>query len=36
MQTNIRRGQAILRIDRFSCGFLFALSLALVRFGFAH
>lgn len=29
-------GQIILRIDRFSYGFLFALSLALVRFGFAH
>lgn len=31
-----RHGQIILRIDRFSYGFLFALSLALVRFGFAH
>ena len=31
-----RRGQAALRIDRFSYGFLFALCLALVRFQFAH
>lgn len=31
-----RRGDALLRIDRFSYGYLFALSLALVRFQFAH
>jgi hypothetical protein len=31
-----RRGQAVLRIDRFSYGFLFAFSLALVRFWFAQ
>jgi hypothetical protein len=30
-----RRGQAVLRIDRFTYGYLFALSLALVRFFFA-
>ncbi|WP_028600975.1 hypothetical protein [Ottowia thiooxydans] len=30
-----KRGQAVLRIDRFSYGFLFAFFLALVRFGFA-
>lgn len=30
-----RRGDALLRIDRFSYGYLFALTLALVRFGFA-
>lgn len=30
-----RRGQPILRIDRFFYGYLFALSLALVRFFFA-
>jgi hypothetical protein len=30
-----RRGDAVLRIDRFACGYLFALSLALVRFVFA-
>ena len=30
-----RRGDAVLRIDRFACGYLFALSLALVRFFFA-
>jgi VIT1/CCC1 family predicted Fe2+/Mn2+ transporter len=30
-----RRGQSILQIDRFFCGYLFALSLALVRFKFA-
>ena len=29
-----RRGQPELRIDRFAYGYLFALSLALVRFGF--
>jgi hypothetical protein len=31
----IRRGQSVLRIDRFAYGYLFALSLALIRFGFA-
>jgi len=31
----VRRGQAILRIDRFAYGYLFALSIALVRFFFA-
>ena len=31
-----RRGQAILRIDKFSYGYLFALSFALVRFVGAH
>jgi hypothetical protein len=30
-----RRGQTVLRIDRFAYGCLFALSLALVRFAFA-
>lgn len=30
------RGQALLRIDRFAYGFLFALALALVRFRFAQ
>ncbi len=30
-----RRGQAVLRIDKFSYGYLFALSFALVRFWFA-
>ena len=30
-----RRGQATLRIDRFSYGYLFALSMALVRSQFA-
>nr|WP_295772543.1 hypothetical protein [Rhodoferax sp.] len=30
-----RRGQAVLRIDKFSYGYLFALSLGLVRFWFA-
>lgn len=30
-----RRGDALLRIDRFWYGYLFALTLALVRFGFA-
>ncbi len=29
------RGQVLLRIDRFSYGYLFALSLALIRFWFA-
>lgn len=31
-----RRGQALVRIDRFFCGYLFALSFALVRFFFAQ
>ncbi|MCW7540955.1 hypothetical protein OOT46_24340 [Aquabacterium sp. A7-Y] len=31
-----RRGHAVLRIDRFAYGYLFALTLALVRFSFAH
>jgi hypothetical protein len=31
-----RRGEPLLRIDRFSYGYLFALSLALVRFYFAQ
>jgi hypothetical protein len=30
-----RRGQSLLRIDRFSYGYLFALGIALVRFHFA-
>lgn len=30
-----RRGQRVLRIDRFAYGYLFALSIALVRFYFA-
>lgn len=30
-----RRGQAVLRIDKFSYGYLFALSMGLVRFWFA-
>ncbi len=30
-----RRGQSALRIDRFAYGYLFALSLALIRFLFA-
>ncbi|WP_300439202.1 hypothetical protein [Zoogloea sp.] len=30
-----RRGQQVLRIDRFAYGYVFALSLALVRFWFA-
>jgi hypothetical protein len=30
-----RRGEPVLRIDRFAYGYLFALSLALVRFFFA-
>ncbi|MBL8260885.1 MAG: hypothetical protein JNM58_00570 [Xanthomonadaceae bacterium] len=30
-----RRGDDVLRIDRFACGYLFALSLALVRYFFA-
>jgi hypothetical protein len=31
-----RRGQVVLRIDRFSYGYLFALSLAFVRFQWAR
>ena len=31
-----RRGDAVLRIDRFAYGYVFALSLALVRFAFAQ
>jgi len=31
-----RRGDPVLRIDRFSYGYLFALTLALVRFNFAQ
>jgi hypothetical protein len=31
-----RRGEQLLRIDRFACGYLFAVCLALVRFAFAH
>lgn len=31
-----RRGQAVLRIDKFAFGYLFALAFGLVRFGFAH
>jgi hypothetical protein len=31
-----RRGDDVLRIDRFAYGYVFALSLALVRFVFAH
>ncbi|MEX0641460.1 MAG: hypothetical protein WD468_02100 [Pirellulales bacterium] len=30
-----RRGEEVLRIDRFSYGYLFALALALIRFYFA-
>ena len=30
-----RRGEQLLRIDRFAYGYLFAVSLALVRFAFA-
>jgi hypothetical protein len=30
-----RRGEAVLRIDKFAYGYLFALGFALVRFGFA-
>jgi len=30
-----RRGQAVLRIDKFAYGYLFALGFGLVRFGFA-
>jgi hypothetical protein len=31
-----RRGDPVLRIDRFACGYLFALTVALVRFNFAE
>lgn len=31
-----RRGESVLRIDRFAYGYLFALSLGLVRFFFAE
>ena len=31
-----RRGDAVLRIDRFACGYLFALAAAVVRFNFAE
>jgi len=31
-----RRGQELVRLDRFMYGYLFALSLGLVRFLFAH
>lgn len=31
-----RRGEEVLRIDRFAYGYLFALSLGLVRYAFAH
>ncbi|WP_415840409.1 hypothetical protein [Roseateles saccharophilus] len=31
-----RRGDPVLRIDRFACGYLFALAMAVVRFNFAH
>ena len=31
-----RRGEQLLRIDRFAYGYLFAVSLALVRFAFAR
>lgn len=31
-----KRGDALLRIDTFSYGYLFALTMALVRFLFAH
>ncbi|MDB5874771.1 MAG: putative rane protein [Ramlibacter sp.] len=31
-----RRGQFVMRIDRFSYGYLFALTVALVRFTWAH
>lgn len=30
-----RRGDTVLRIDRFACGYLFALAVAVVRFNFA-
>ena len=31
-----RRGQAVLRIDKFAYGYVFALAFGLVRFWFAH
>lgn len=31
-----RRGEELLRIDRFAYGFLFAFAMSLVRFVFAH
>jgi VIT1/CCC1 family predicted Fe2+/Mn2+ transporter len=31
-----RRGDVLLRIDRFACGYLFALAVAVVRYNFAH
>jgi hypothetical protein len=31
-----KRGQRLVRLNRFSYGFLFALSIALVRFEYAH
>jgi hypothetical protein len=31
-----RRDQELIRLDRFSYGFLFALAMALVRFGWSH
>jgi hypothetical protein len=31
-----KRGDSVLRIDKFSYGYLFALIMALVRFQFAH
>ena len=31
-----RRGDPVLRIDRFACGYLFALAVAVVRVSFAH
>jgi hypothetical protein len=31
-----RRGEQLLRIDRFAYGYLFAISLALIRFAFAR
>lgn len=30
-----RRGEPLLRIDRFACGYLFALAVAVVRYHFA-
>lgn len=30
-----RRGDPVLRIDRFACGYLFALAVAVVRYAFA-
>ena len=31
-----RRGDPVLRIDRFACGYLFALAVAVVRYNFAE